>query len=321
MNDQHDDEPERSNGQLSSSEITMLSPAPSPKTKTHRIWRKIVGGIFLVILAVIAVRVILVTVPPIRRLINPTVGDLRTAFFRDDVRPFIAEIHRHPSMPHHRSAETGYTFLHNAARQGKPNIARLFIERGADVTARNNDGDTPIALAVMASQPAIVYCLLEHGVNINTPCNKPRLTPLQLAASQGLPEMSTLLLSRGAHVDQGNASLAEAPTQLAMKCALMRLANYPHRSPAWKKQCARPFVDTLTILLDHGAKPNMRDFQGETLLHIAVMDGQCDMVKVLLKHKAPIDATDVSHETPLMLAKRYHRDEILNVLCGAGAKQ
>jgi ankyrin repeat protein len=41
----------------------------------------------------------------------------------------------------------GETPLHLALQRGQVDVARMLIERGADVTAQNNDGETPLHLA------------------------------------------------------------------------------------------------------------------------------------------------------------------------------
>ena len=56
----------------------------------------------------------------------------------------------------------GWTPLHSVSHWGHAEIARLLLERGADVAARANDGSTALRLA---SNMQVVRVLLEHGAD------------------------------------------------------------------------------------------------------------------------------------------------------------
>jgi len=44
--------------------------------------------------------------------------------------------------------KTGWTPLHNAATQDDKEIAELLIAKGADVNAKDDDGETPLDQAI-----------------------------------------------------------------------------------------------------------------------------------------------------------------------------
>jgi ankyrin repeat protein len=73
----------------------------------------------------------------------------------------------------------------------------MLIERGADVTAQNDDGETPLHLASAPTFRAqtfsqkyadVAHILLEHGADANAR-NKNGLTPFFLALQGGLAEV------------------------------------------------------------------------------------------------------------------------------------
>lgn len=57
----------------------------------------------------------------------------------------------------------GRTPLHMAALYDQLAVAKLLIERGANVDARTNAGDTPLKYATARNNPDIAALLREHG--------------------------------------------------------------------------------------------------------------------------------------------------------------
>jgi ankyrin repeat protein len=83
----------------------------------------------------------------------------------------------------------------------------MLIERGADLTAQNNRGETPLHLASAPSIWArispqkfaeVANMLLEHGADDNVQ-NKNGLTPFVLALEGGLEEIIQVLVPHGAN--------------------------------------------------------------------------------------------------------------------------
>jgi len=53
--------------------------------------------------------------------------------------------------------------LHEAAGNGFIEFARLLIDNGADVNQRDDNGKTPLTLALEYKKPEIAKLLQEHG--------------------------------------------------------------------------------------------------------------------------------------------------------------
>jgi len=92
----------------------------------------------------------------------------------------------------------GQTPLHTCCDNAP--VLRLLLERGADITAKTNDGSTALEWAVFADRVESVKLLLEKGANVQTK-NKNGNTPLHLVSSK---KMTELLLSFGAKVSVEN---------------------------------------------------------------------------------------------------------------------
>jgi hypothetical protein len=61
----------------------------------------------------------------------------------------------------------GLTFLHLAATARRPEIIKLLVDAGADVTAKDNQGGTPLGYAVFMANAETVKVLLDSGADPN----------------------------------------------------------------------------------------------------------------------------------------------------------
>jgi hypothetical protein len=90
--------------------------------------------------------------------------------------------------------EFGVTPLHRAAEGGYKDVVELLLAHRADVNAKDNDGDTPLALA--AWDPYIYVdvtkILLAHGADVNAKDNNGQ-TPVQIAQASNNSYVAELL--------------------------------------------------------------------------------------------------------------------------------
>jgi hypothetical protein len=90
--------------------------------------------------------------------------------------------------------------LMTAALLGHTEIVQLFLEKGADVNAKDNDGWTALMIAAEKGHSEIVQLLLEKGADVNAKDND-GVTALMFAAANGHTEIVQLLLEKGADVN------------------------------------------------------------------------------------------------------------------------
>jgi len=79
------------------------------------------------------------------------------------------------------------TPLHWAAWHGHTDIARLLIEKGAEVNAKNASQQTPLHSAAWHGHADIARLLIENGAEVNA-----KSAAQQTAAAMGLPRMAIL---------------------------------------------------------------------------------------------------------------------------------
>lgn len=68
-------------------------------------------------------------------------------------------------------------------------LTRLFVENGADVTARDKDGSTPLELAVQEGNADLVRLLAEYGADATARVGD-RSTPLHMTRQNGSEELA-----------------------------------------------------------------------------------------------------------------------------------
>jgi hypothetical protein len=88
------------------------------------------------------------------------------------------------------------------SRVGK--YVEFFISKGADVNAKDNDGNTPLHYGIW--NPRVVHLLVSKGADVNAKGNG-GITPLHLAAEEGGLDTVKFLVSKGADVNAKGSNL------------------------------------------------------------------------------------------------------------------
>ena len=168
--------------------------------------------------------------------------------------------------PNSTSTE-GETALMTVARTGVATAAKVLLDHGAKVDAREEwHGQTALMWAVNEGHPAMIKELIAHGADVNavSSINKwerqntaePRekwlpaggLTPLLFAARQGCVECEQILLDAGAKINTTDPD--------GISPVLIAIINGHY--------------DAAGFLLNKGADPNLADETGRTALFAAV---------------------------------------------------
>lgn len=209
---------------------------------------------------------------------------------------------------------TSQTPLHVAATSGNLAICKLLISRGADVNA-SSQGRTPLLCAARYCHPEVIEFLLKSKANP------------QARTSDGLTAIMTLLndFKRTDGYAQRKNPPSEKDALAAIKMLLAAGVDPSTGATFWGTPLAlaagKPgCVEIVRVLLDGGAKVNESEM-GFTPLHAAVFAGDVETVKLLVSHGANVNARNQIKQTPLTKAKERKSVEIQKYLIEHGAKE
>ena len=94
------------------------------------------------------------------------------------------------------------TPLEQAVKNKHLEIARILLDHNADPNIVTNEGYSPLGWAVGAARVDLATLLLDHGADPNLSPAYPNNSPLGLATSKGFEQMAALLLDRGAKINE-----------------------------------------------------------------------------------------------------------------------
>lgn len=207
---------------------------------------------------------------------------------------------------HTNADDHGYTrhsMLDMAAAQGYTNTVKKILSRGGDVNAATPDGRTALHCAAYWNQSSVVDVLISYGAFIDAADSR-GYTPLHVACVNGACEVVVALVQNGADMCKTNED-GFSPLLLAVQNARLAVA---------------------TVLL-HAAEEEDEDFvdrrHGEeeySALDLAARSGHRQMLKVLIRHGADVNAKDSDGVTGLYLAAVNDQAYSVNLLVAAGAR-
>ena len=95
-----------------------------------------------------------------------------------------------------REPQGGATPLNMSALFGQTTVAALLIEKGADVSIANKDGNTALHLASFFAHPDLVELLIKHGASVRVK-NARGETPLDVVSADWSPQLEGTYKSIG----------------------------------------------------------------------------------------------------------------------------
>lgn len=194
--------------------------------------------------------------------------------------------------------------LHFCSASGDHHSVDRLLKEGANPNARDPNGRTALHEAVDARHYETVDRLLKGGADPNVQDDHLRQTPLHRAVeSENEPIAHRLLLSKA------DPNLRDASGETPLHSAL--------RSPFLRRE---PLA-TLNSMIAHDAKLDMAALQDRsTPLHIAAQTNKINCAERLIQHLAKPNLEDKDGNTPLHHAAK-HSAEMTETLLYGGADQ
>jgi ankyrin repeat protein len=195
----------------------------------------------------------------------------------------------------------GQTALMWAIEQGHPQVAKLLIERGADVNARSKRGFTPLLFAAQQNDFNSVRALLAAGAKLDG------FTPewgsaLVAAAARGHEDLAIFLLEKGADPNAADDNQI-AVLHYAMLQGLAHMGGVPPHMNNSVHVHRPTMVNLVLALLSKGANPNIPVGPIEFVPGLPAISPKLNMGGV----------------TPLMLAAAAADANLARILLEAGA--
>lgn len=177
-------------------------------------------------------------------------------------------------------SQNGNTPLMLVAQSDQQNIAEYLLKHGANPNKKIMLGLSPLFAAANTGHTAMTELLIDYGANVNIR-TKIGVTPLMAAAKYDHEATVELLLKKGATVTANNdrkesalhyavkgSSLQAIPPLLKMDTVVNR-RNIQGKTPLHVSARHATNPKIITVLLDHGANPNLHDKSGNHALTYA----------------------------------------------------
>nr|WP_064591338.1 ankyrin repeat domain-containing protein [Orientia tsutsugamushi] len=205
---------------------------------------------------------------------------LSSAIKRGDAKAVLDILNTNPGLVNFQQDVDFKTPLHTSVEHKQEEITKLLLERNANVTLQDNNGNTPLHVAARNHDFKMTEILLSHGNAIIDMQNNKGQTPLHLASTRphtyqgasALLSKESLSIAQALLTHGANVNLEDEDGNTALHCA----TNHFHHK------------EITEILLNHGANVNAQNNLGDTALHRAAKNGLLPTVVCLLKSGANV---------------------------------
>lgn len=227
----------------------------------------------------------------------------------------------------------GNTPLHIALIKDSPyEYIKFLVDSGADVNARNKDGDSVLFMAVRKNKRDVGDLLLSKNADIFA-SNTDNNSPLRIALTQGGEVQDWLITSQTLNASDGSGNtplhyacewkLDEAASALIQKGANVNAVNANGESALFAAVKADS-PSTISTLVENGiitdTRSNLtRDHLGNTPLHYAVKWNSLQAAQSVISLGFDVNSQNLSGKTALSDSCRSGKTKMVILLIGNGA--
>lgn len=189
----------------------------------------------------------------------------------------------------------GYMPIHQAVKSKNLDTVRTLLSYGADVNARDSE---TLFIAIYQHQLEMVRLLLERGVNVNVFNHDYGYTPLTAPGIDNQPDVVRELIRYNVDVNRPD------------KRGKFPLLHFLHSDKSGR--CAK-------LLLENGARADIRDDDGITALMLASSLASMDVFEDIINQNVDINAIAKDRYSALMWAVEAEDKEKIRLLLKKGA--
>lgn len=227
----------------------------------------------------------------------------------------------------------GQTPLHIAIIKDSPfEYIQYLIDSGADVNARNKNGDSVLYLAVKKNKKDVGDVLLSRNADIFA-TNTENNSPLRIALTEGGEVQDWLITSRTLNIVDGSGNtplhyaaewnLKDALSSLIQKGANVNAVNSNGESALFSAVKADS-PEIIQLLVENGiitdTRSNLtRDHLGNTPLHYAVKWNSLNAAQSIISLGFDVNSQNLSGKTALSDSARSGKIEMTQLLIQFGA--
>jgi ankyrin repeat protein len=228
--------------------------------------------------------------------LNAGLTDIKTAVTNGDLTLVRSMIEGDKSLLEFK-IDSVFTPLNLASYEGKTDIVKYLLEKGADVGTKDKEGSTPLQNAAAKGHFEIVKLLVEKGSDVNYKDDND-VTPLHFGCMSGNLDIVKYLVAKGADLN--------AASKIGRKPAVDAVFGGN--------------IEVLKYLESKGVDmKNLEAGAGNTPLHIATGRGNVPLIKYLISKGYDVNKKNDASQTPFTWAIGGGNTEILKVFIENGA--
>eukprot|EP01113_Clastostelium_recurvatum_P015037 TRINITY_DN1829_c0_g1_i3.p1 TRINITY_DN1829_c0_g1~~TRINITY_DN1829_c0_g1_i3.p1 ORF type:complete len:1038 (-),score=259.17 TRINITY_DN1829_c0_g1_i3:84-3197(-) len=212
---------------------------------------------------------------------------------------FVSALHEAAPAASNMCNSDGCTPLHIAAGCGAGLVLSYLVQHGGFTYAEDDEGDTPLHVAVREESEAAVKVLVEQ-VSSPPPLTHPNEdgeSPLHIAAALGYNSILSILMSHNGANLEVRDSLGWTPVH--------------HAAAAGHASTVALILERVASQSPSDSSPNSfvrylrsRDLEGQTPLHLAALGGHEEAAWNLIFAGADPEARDLRGRTPLTISRK-----------------
>jgi len=235
------------------------------------------------------------------------------------------------------TGSSGRTTLMLAAAKGSIQMMERFLSEGVELEAVDSSGLSALFYSISGKNPEVLLFLINSGADAGRTDNKGR-TPLHLLTQNGQRSFIRPLVQAGADPSGQQSSTGETPLHIASGSGAWELVeeylaydSVLQQINQLSTQLGAPLfyalntklslqaaVNTMSILLDAGADPNLASVQDILPVVHAVEKLDTPRVELLVKAGSRLNIRLAERKTLLHLAAARDMPELVSVLLRAG---